>query len=155
LRRDTGSDKYETHATVSEHQWVDPTSEFGKSYSYMIQELVDLGGGKEAESELAEPVAITPVDTFPPAVPAGLRAAAAPASIELSWDRDTEADLAGYRVYRAEGGGEFARIAEVSAIPTYSDRAIEHGKTYRYAVSAVDQVGNESRRSDPVEVSAP
>jgi fibronectin type 3 domain-containing protein len=115
---------------------------------------VDVGGGKEAESEIGEPVALTPVDTFPPAVPANLRAAAAPASIELAWDRDTEADLAGYRVYRAEGSGEFARVAEVSQIPTYSDSSIEHGKTYRYAVSAVDQAGNESRRSEPVEVSA-
>jgi len=88
-------------------------------------------------------------------MPANLRAAAAPASIELAWDRDTEADLAGYRVFRAEGSGEFARVAEVSQIPTYSDHAIEPGKTYRYAVSAFDQAGNESRRSEPVEVSVP
>ena len=155
LRRDAGGEKYETQATVSEREWVDPTSEFGKLYSYMVQALVDLGGGKEAESEIAEPVALTPVDTFPPAVPANLRAAAAPASIELAWDRDTEADLAGYRVYRAEGSGEFARVAEVSQIPTYSDHAIDPGKTYRYAVSAFDQAGNESRRSEPVEVSVP
>ena len=35
-----------------------------------------------------------------------------------------------------------------------SDRQIEAGKKYRYAVSAVDQTGNESRRSEPVEAAA-
>ena len=33
-------------------------------------------------------------------------------------------------------------------------RAVEAGKRYRYAVSAVDQSGNESARSAPVEVMA-
>ena len=31
----------------------------------------------------------------------------------------------------------------------------EHGKTYRYAVTAFDQTGNESDRSAPVEVVFP
>jgi fibronectin type 3 domain-containing protein len=100
-------------------------------------------------------VAITPVDRFPPAAPVGLRAAVAPNSIELVWDRNTETDMATYRVYRASPGGEFARIAEISLIPSYSDHSIEHGKTYRYAVGAVDNAGNESPRSAPVEAMAP
>ena len=36
-------------------------------------------------------------------------------------------------------------------IPSYSDHQVEHGKTYRYAVSAIDKSGNESARSGPVE----
>jgi fibronectin type 3 domain-containing protein len=31
--------------------------------------------------------------------------------------------------------------------PVYSDSKVEAGKTYRYAVSAVDLAGNESERS--------
>jgi len=155
LRREPGSEKFDPVATVTAHDWVDPLSEFGKTYTYLVQALVDIGDGKEAESELTAPVAITPLDTFPPAVPAGLRAAASPNSIELAWDRNSESDLAGYRIYRAEGSGGFNKIAEGSQIPNYSDRAIEHGKSYRYAVSAVDQAGNESARSEPVEVSVP
>jgi fibronectin type 3 domain-containing protein len=39
--------------------------------------------------------------------------------------------------------------------PAASDRGIETGRRYRYAVTAVDQKGNESARSAAVEVVAP
>ena len=32
-------------------------------------------------------------------------------TIELSWERNTEARFQGYNVYRAVGGGAFERIA--------------------------------------------
>ena len=59
--------------------------------------------------------------------------------------------MAGYRVYRAGPGGEFEKIADVGQAPAYSDRTAESGKMYRYAVSAVDQAGNEGVRSVIVE----
>ena len=131
--------------------WADASAEFGKMYVYRIQTIVKLTGNREAQSEPSEEVAITTVDTFPPAIPAGLRVTAAPNTIELSWDPDTDADLAGYRIYRATNGGPFEKIAEVSTLPTYSDKAVEHGKAYRYAITAFDQAGNESERSTPGE----
>jgi fibronectin type 3 domain-containing protein len=81
-----------------------------------------------------------------------LRVNSAPASIELAWERNTEADLAGYRIYRATGNGPMEQLAEVSLLPTYSDRAVEHGKIYRYAITSVDRAGNESERTGLVEV---
>jgi fibronectin type 3 domain-containing protein len=75
-------------------------------------------------------------------------------SIELLWDRSTASDLAGYRIYRAQGTGPLARIGETRESPTYSDRNIEAGKVYRYAVTAFDNAGNESGMSAPVEVTA-
>jgi fibronectin type 3 domain-containing protein len=47
------------------------------------------------------------------------------------------------------------KIADVSVVPSYSDRKVEHGKTYRYAVAAVDQAGNESPRSAAIDVAMP
>ena len=38
--------------------------------------------------------------------------------------------------------------------PNYSDRRVASGKRYRYAISAVDLLGNESARSQPVEAAA-
>jgi fibronectin type 3 domain-containing protein len=108
-----------------------------------------------AESELSAEVPITPRDTFPPAVPVNIRPSIAPNSIELNWDRNTESDLAGYRVYRAASGGEFTKLAEVSAIPSYSDRSVAHGQTYRYRVTAFDRAGNESAHSAPIEILMP
>ena len=146
--RKAGEEKaFNVVTTVHETEWTDPDTEFGRPYSYRVQRAVEAGEHREAFSEASAEVAITPVDTFPPAPPAGVRALASPSSIELVWDRDTEPDLAGYRIYRATGGGSFERIAEVSLVPAYSDGKVEHGKTYRYAVSAFDHAGNESGRS--------
>jgi hypothetical protein len=142
-------------ATVQQPQWTDATAEFGKPYAYVVQTIAALGNDKEAQSDLSEEISITPRDTFPPAIPSGLNPSAAPNSIELVWDRNTESDLAGYRIYRATGGGAFEKLADISPIPSYSDHNVEHGKTYRYAVSAVDQAGNESERTQAAEVALP
>jgi len=63
--------------------------------------------------------------------------------------------VAGYRIYRATGNGNSEKIADASAIPTYSDHAVEHGKSYRYAVSAVNPAGREGPRSEIKELAMP
>ncbi|MGB7721351.1 MAG: hypothetical protein WBL65_15705 [Bryobacteraceae bacterium] len=155
IYRRSGSEGFAPVANVPQPTWTDSGAEFGKHYVYQVQTMVKLPNNTEAESDVSEEAGITPEDRFPPAVPAGLNAATAPNSIELSWDGDTEPDLAGYRVYRSTGAGPFEKIGEMVTIPSYSDRAVEHGKTYRYAVSAIDKTGNESARSVPVEATLP
>ncbi len=142
-------------ADVQTQEWTDPNSEFDNTYSYIVQRIVKLPGDREAESELSAAVPATYKDTFPPGAPSGLRASAAPNSVELSWDRNPEPDIAGYRVYRAAPGADFEKIAEVSQVPAYSDRAIEHGKLYRYTVTAFDKANNESGKSAVQEVTLP
>jgi hypothetical protein len=157
------TDDFALVATVQQPQWTDTATESGKPYTYVVQTIVALGNtplnnpgnSKEALSDLSEEFFITPLDTFAPAVPSGLTPSAAPNSIELIWDRNTEPDLAGYRIYRAAAAGAFEKLADVSQIPSYSDRSVEHGKTYRYAISALDQAGNESARTPAVEVGLP
>lgn len=151
-RRGPGEAGFSRVADVHEESWLDTTAEFAKPYTYEVQRIVKLADGKEAESAASAPQGITPIDKFPPAAPTGLHATLSPSSIELTWQQNTEPDLAGYRVYRAVGSGPLRRIAEVSQIPSYSDHGVEAGKTYRYAVSAFDQSGNESDRSAPIEV---
>jgi hypothetical protein len=147
--------EYAVAATPETPEWTDTTAEYGKRYSYLVQTVAHLENKKEAESDLSAEVSITPVDTFPPATPKGIHADSAPASIQLAWERNAEPDLAGYRVYRAIGGGSFEKVADLAAIPTWSDQAVESGKTYRYALTAFDRAGNESPRSAPVEVTFP
>ncbi len=88
-------------------------------------------------------------------MPAGLAAVASTHSVELMWDRSTAPDLAGYRIYRALGGGALQKLGETREAPSYSDRNVEPGKSYRYAVTAFDQLGNESAMSAPVNVTVP
>lgn len=144
--------EYATVATVKTPEWTDAGTEFGKRYTYLVQSIVDLGNSKQAESDLSAEASVVPRDIFPPAAPKGVQASNAPNSIELNWERNTEDDLNGYRVYRAEGNGALEKIADVSVVPSYSDRKVEHGKTYRYAITALDQAGNESARSATIEV---
>jgi hypothetical protein len=140
--------------TVEANQWLDTTTEYGKQYHYIVQAVQKTGSG-EVESEISKEATVTPIDEFPPAVPKGLNAIAAAENIELVWERNTEPDLAGYRLYRAVGDGKLEKIADIQNTPSYSDRKLESGKRYRYAVSAVDRLGNESKLSEPVEATAP
>jgi hypothetical protein len=130
-------------------QYVDQTIVWGTAYQYWVQALRD-----NAESDVIAHQAITPVDKFAPAVPAGLTAVTAINSIELAWERNTETDLKTYIIYRATGTGPLEKLAETD-VPVYADKAIETGERYRYAVSAIDIRGNESAKSAPVEATAP
>jgi hypothetical protein len=142
-------------ASVKTPEWTDSGTEFGKRYTYVVQSILKVGDQKQAESELSDEASIVPRDIFPPAAPKGVQASTAPNSIELNWDRNTEEDLNGYRVYRADGNGTMEKVGDVSAVPSFSDRKVEHGKSYRYAVSAIDQAGNEGPRSEAVDVTMP
>lgn len=147
----TEKDYRQVAPDVAQHEWVDTAVEFGKPHSYLVQTFVPLPGGRAAESDLPEAVSIVPRAPLP-GVPTGLRAVPGTASIELSWEGPEGAAPAGYHIYRAIGNGEFVKIGETGAVPTYSDRTAEAGKVYRYAVSGVDETGREGPRSAAVEV---
>ena len=95
------------------------------------------------------------MDRFPPAIPQGLLALAGSASVELTWDPDTETDLGGYCLYRAVGDGPFERIGGLVENTELQRQEVKPGGKYRYAVSAVDLSANESERSKPVEITLP
>lgn len=106
-------------------------------------------------------VSVEAKDVFPPRVPAGLAAVADAQAhaIDLSWTPDTEADLAGYVVYRRDltAGTGIERISPKVPVvpPSFEDRNVVSGHHYAYTVSALDQDGNESARSGEVEEELP
>ena len=137
---------------------LDQSIHFGESYEYEAQRVTRVkvdGAAMELDGAFTQPVRVDAADVFPPAVPAGLAAVAlasengGPPAIDLNWRPDTEADLAGYIVYRREGTSDWQRISPAQPIvgPAFHDAHVEAGHTYTYAVSAVDQSGHESLRS--------
>ena len=90
-----------------------------------------------------ESITVTYGDTTAPPAPAGLVARVDGADVALAWTPVDAADLAAYRVYR---DGE--RIAEGLVEPRHVDAGLDPG-TYEYAVTAVDEDGNESAPSAP------
>jgi hypothetical protein len=154
-RREQGAGEPQLVADrVPDAAYLDAGAAFGRTYHYAVQVLLPAGDA-DAVSAPSDPVPITPVDRFPPGVPTGLQAIPSVASIELRWNPNPEPDLSGYRLHRSVGGGPFEAVSDLLPTPSYSDRAIEAGKRYRYAISSVDQSGNVSMRSEPVEVVAP
>jgi hypothetical protein len=137
---------------AGESEFLDRAAEYGKTYEYSVQAAIKRGE-REAESLISPPVQVSRQDRFAPAVPSGLTAVAGTQSVELAWNPSPESDLAGYRIYRAVEGGLFEPVAELK-VPSFSDRSAEPGRRYRYAVASVDQLGNESPRSEPLEILA-
>lgn len=148
---------------------VDKTIRFGRTYDFRAQRVARVtidGQTVELAGLLSDPIRVKAIDVFPPAVPSGLAAVAtagdsnAAPSIDLSWVPVTEADLAGYAVYRREGGdgnGVWQRISPQQPVvgPGFHDGQVLPGHAYRYAVTAIDQGGHESARSPEAEETVP
>lgn len=84
------------------------------------------------------------VDNLPPAAPAPFTGQYAAGTARLHWNRNLEADLAGYRLYRGSSVAFTPGPASlVAALPDtgYADAA---GAPYVYKLTAIDSHGNES-----------
>ena len=93
------------------------------------------------------------VDTEPPATPRGVRSITGDGQVIVEWFPNGEADLAGYNIWRDDDGNEeFDLLAEVSSDSSdadvdrlsFVDEEVINGRSYSYAISAVDYDGNES-----------
>jgi hypothetical protein len=141
---------------------IDRTARRGETYTYTAQRIrtVTLDGHSlELRSPVSSPVTRLLNDTFPPQTPTGLAAvpSGSDASIDLSWQADTETDLAGYHVYRQELSttnqplGSLQRLTQTPLPgPAFHDASAVTGHHYAYRVTAIDATGNESPPSAPV-----
>ncbi|MCS7025765.1 MAG: hypothetical protein NZV14_13270 [Bryobacteraceae bacterium] len=153
-RQQEGEEEFHLLADTLASPYVDKSAEYDKPYRYQVRAVLKQEGS-EIEGDASEIVPIRPADVFPPSTPTGLNFILGVNSVELVWDRNTEPDFRGYVVYRALAGGEFVRLAGPLPSPAYSDKTVEAGRSYRYAVSALDVAGNESPPSVPVLVTTP
>ncbi|PJI94214.1 pectinesterase family protein [Luteimicrobium subarcticum] len=88
-----------------------------------------------------------PDDVRAPADVTGLAATAADGSARLTWVPPTDADLAGYRVYRSTGSvtaTPSALVATLGAVDSWKDSGLVDGTTYHYLVVSLDTLGNAS-----------
>ncbi len=80
-------------------------------------------------------------------------------SLTLTWDANTEEDLAGYKVYVSSTSGDYGEPRAIvypkkkkrrTLTPTYEVTEIQINTTYFFVVTAFDTVGNESAHSNEV-----
>jgi len=155
---------------------LDKNIHFGQTYEYSAQRVtrVRVGGQTlELAGVPSAPIRVEARDVFAPAVPVGLAAiatvpeggsnpnagesAGAGPSIDLSWQPDRDANLAGYVVYRREGEEAWKRISppQPLVVPSFHDAHVLPGHEYRYAVTAVSEGNYESARSIETEETVP
>jgi hypothetical protein len=122
------------------------------AYAYAVS-AVDTTGRESTRA--SAPGVTTPAcaDRTAPSVPTGV--VAAPAScnqMNLSWNAATDSGGAGLRGYNVYRGGVY--LKQVTTLST-SDAGLAGGTVYSYAVSAIDNAGNESGRSVAASANTP
>jgi fibronectin type 3 domain-containing protein len=92
--------------------------------------------------------AVVQADTNPPAMPANLAASVTSRVVNLDWNDNTEADFAGYNVYRGTPPDVPTKLNSVPlTTSSYQDTTAAADTSYSYFVSAVDTSNNESQRA--------
>jgi hypothetical protein len=141
----------------------DSSTEWEKTYLYWVTTVSKVNAAEqsaEVEGEDSPAAEVFVHDVFPPAVPTGVQAVSSSAGgqsfVDLTWSLNSEADLAGYNVYRHEAGAQPVKInSELVKTPAFRDGNVTAGHTYVYSVSAVDVRANESGRSEDTSESVP
>lgn len=143
--------------------FIDTGFEWEKTYDYRatVVTMIDRPDSPEqVEGDDTSSVRIVAHDIFPPATPTGLQAVFSGTGqkpfIDLIWAGNSETDLAGYNVYRRDGGSEPVKInTELVKAPSFRDANLVPGHEYFYSISALDARGNESSRSEEAGETAP
>jgi uncharacterized protein len=153
------------HAEGPYKVWVDSIT--ATKRTLQIKNPVESSGyftltamAKEGECRTSFPVLVQPVDSVPPAVPAGLQAVIdSNGVVTLTWNKNSERDLMGYKVYRAMRKDEepVPLVDSVWYKNGFRDKLslkLLNKKVY-YAVTALDKRFNQSVLSALVEVKKP
>jgi len=107
------------------------------------------------QSEASAPARVTFRDQIAPPAPASVTALIETKLVRLLWEPVEAADLAGYRLYRAEGQGHdpvkeigsYALTTQTVTVTTFVDDKADLGIAYRYGVASLDTNGNESAKT--------
>jgi hypothetical protein len=124
---------------------------FGASTSSGAQVVQwDSNGSPDQQWRLI-PATVPTYDFIAPAAPTGLTVAANAVSVQLSWNTNTEADLASYTVLRGtNSGGPYDIVARGLTNSAFTDKSANQPATFFYVVKAVDRSLNISGNSAQV-----
>jgi glucose/arabinose dehydrogenase len=123
--------------------FVDTTATPGVKYYYTVAAIDAFGTLSPFTSAVS---ATRTRNSVPPAAPVKLAAVPSSSAVTLTWSANTEADLAGYNIYRSNSatGTYFKLNASPLSSPTFIDNSSPVGVTSYYRVTAVNLSGIES-----------
>ncbi|MEW5693106.1 MAG: fibronectin type III domain-containing protein [Candidatus Hydrogenedentota bacterium] len=149
-----------TYADEDVINYTDYNVTNGAAYWYKIK-AVDVNGYASDFSDSVSSSPTTLTDTTPPSVPQNLEAApAGTGRVKITWDYNTEGDLAGYNIYRSTAtyftltsdNKINTAIIPVSLTPNFTDQGLSPGQQYYYVVTTLDDALNESDSSSLLSV---
>ncbi len=88
-------------------------------------------------------------------VVAGVSVDASAGQATLTWNPNTESDLAGYKLHYGTASGNFTVHLDVHNVTTYTVTGLTNGQTYYFAATAYDASGCESGYSNQVSYTVP
>jgi hypothetical protein len=139
--------------------FVDKKVNWEKNYTYSVHAVARVNG-IDLISDETTPVKVVTHDIFPPAAPTGAQAVFSgdrqQLFVDLTWNLNTERDLAGYNVYRTDSSGSSKKLnVQIVPTPSFRDVSVAAGETYLYSVTAVDIHANESLQSATAKETVP
>ncbi|HMK36764.1 MAG TPA: hypothetical protein VK463_16950 [Desulfomonilaceae bacterium] len=126
---------------------VDRDVEKEKTYYYVVRALkMNRGVPFESNPSPVSQVTVSLVTQYPPE---NVRVTAARGAIRIQWDESRNPDrLTRYNVYRSESGRLYTKInPEPVRTTSFTDRHVDKGKTYRYAVTSFQEEKPEDESS--------
>ena len=67
------------------------------------------------------------------------------ATVQVTWNPNTEPDLSGYKLYHGTASGQYGEPVDVGNVTGHvMEITPQHGATYYFALTAYDTSGNES-----------
>jgi len=113
-------------------------------YQYYVSTMT----ANDIESGPSPIVSVSVSDIYPPEIPANLVSFKGADHLFLTWKAPADTDLSHYRIYRkSTEEGEFTLLADQVTGNQYKDKDVKKGTLYFYAVTAVDNMVNESHYS--------
>lgn len=148
--RERGFGEPLAQVAADSESYLDDGAQFGKRYIYTLRAirsedpLVESAAASESEIDYR--------DRFAPAPPTGVLALGEVGRVRLVWEASASADTVGYFLYRQDPGADFRQINErpITELELL-DEGLTSGFSYRYRITAVDDVGNEGEPSEIVE----
>lgn len=135
--------------------FVDRGIAWNRTYTYWLRSAAGAGAAL-AESAGSAHRSLSTHDVFPPPVPTGLQAVAAPGGggVDLSWNPVQAPNLAGYNVWRRLPGQSrwYKRNSAPLLTPVFHDTLPPQSRGAAYAITAIGSNRNQSRRSSAVVV---
>ena len=132
---------------VTETEYVDQEFQFGPPRTYRLQ-AVARRVDPLILSEFSDTLTVVPRDVFPPAAPKNVTALLKEGQIQVLWDANKELDLRGYFVYKGQDPNRLEKSSPLITINRYTDDQVGLGNTWYYQVSAMDESGNQSEKSE-------